>query len=344
MIAPSHADAFEALCLQAADDGRGSALFGDCIERVRTTTRPFFISEKCPDAYLEFPLIGSPFLDVTLLYSNLKPGSRVNSTIAAGTEPMLDWFSEMCGQFDDISCGYELDTSKMEVPPAAVHFQPRKHSELVEPFCKVIGEAERAKLYLDCDARLPQGWKLSFFGIFRGRPGSALRVCGYLGAEERNRCAHDPRRFAELFNSVGFTAYNNEMLDAASTLLATSMRGIDFQFDVYPDGTLGDTFALDAQFELTRAQEARKSFSSGTGAHVMQLLESWGIVDRRWEATPDMAFTRSIPIELEDGSLGKFGFTLLPQWVKVRWRDGVLQPSKLYYLAASGVLDTSASS
>jgi hypothetical protein len=29
----------------------------------------------------------------------------------------------------------------------------------------------------------------------------------------------------------------------------------------------------------------------------------------------------------------------MPQWVKARWIDGVLQPAKLYHIASAGLLE-----
>ena len=53
----------------------------------------------------------------------------------------------------------------------------------------------------------------------------------------------------------------------------------------------------------------------------------------------DAAFARSMNVRLEDGSTGRFAFTLMPQWVKARWTAGVLQPSKLYHFANACLLE-----
>jgi hypothetical protein len=78
----SHADAFEVLCLQAADNGRGDLLFGNCFARVRKEGRAFCVGEQFPSVYLEFPLTGTPFLDVTMLYNRLPPHTRIASSAA----------------------------------------------------------------------------------------------------------------------------------------------------------------------------------------------------------------------------------------------------------------------
>ena len=114
---------------------------------------------------------------------------------------------------------------------------------------------------------------------------------------------------------------------------------VDFQFDVFPDGSLGTTFALDIQFEIKQPKVVRASFGEGPAGRVMRLLQTWGLADERWRLVPQASFARSLPMALKDGSLGKYAFTLMPQWVKVRWTDCELQPSKLYHLARTSVLE-----
>lgn len=338
MIIPSHPDAFEVLCLQAADNGRGEALFGSSLARARKAARPFMVGNSFPSVYLEFPLAGDPFLDVTVLLEDLAPGTRIASPAAAGTDAMLDWFAVECAGMQNVCCGFELDTKNPMLPEAAIHFQPREHKELVEPFCKAIGEPERARLYLDLAERMPKGWPLSFFGLFRGRPDAPLRVCGYLNDTERTACAQDPARIAEVFESVGFTAYDDGLLARTSSLLAAAPGTTDFQFDIFDDGHLGPTFALDIQFDSKQPEVVRESFKNGSAAHVMELLEGWGAADGRWRLAGEAAFARSIDVELDNNTTGRFAFTLIPSWVKARWTACAQQPSKLYHQAIAKLL------
>ena len=338
MKQPSRADAFEVLVLQAADEGRGPILFGDSQNRARKALRPFMVGKSCPSIYLEFPLIGEPFLDVTVLYSELEPGTRIASAATAGTEGMLDWFASVCAENKGICCGFELDTKNEDLPAAAVHFQPRARTHLVEPFCKAVGEPERAALYLDLASRMPTGWPLSFFGMFRGRSGSPLRVCGYLNSDTQRACAHEPQLLATVFDEIGFSAYDENMLAQISALLAAAPGTTDFQFDVYPDGTLGDTFAIDIQFGVEQPEAVRVTFEDGPGARLMNLLEGWGAADGRWRLGAQAAFARAISVELDGGEVGRYAFSLLPQWAKARWTNCALQPSKLYLSASADLL------
>lgn len=338
MLVPSHPDAFEALCLQAADDGRGDSLFGDCFTRARKEARPFVVGEDFPSVYLEFPLMGKPFLDVTVLYSKLSPGMRVESEAAAGTGPLIDWFADASSKHEDISCGFELDVKDPSVSQAAIHFQPRNHLELVEPFCASIGEPQRAALYLDLANRMPQGWPLAFFGLFRGRVGSPLRVCGYLDNAETRACAEDPGRIAIAFDQVGFEAYDDAMLARVSALMKSAPETVDFQFDVFDDGRVGETFAVDVQFGIEQPDDVRASFEDGPASSVLGMLERWGAADGRWRLVADAAFAKSVAVDLEHGETGRYAFVLMPQWVKARWTARDLQPAKLYHYAHAGLL------
>ena len=340
MRIPTYADAFKVLLLQVTDEGRGDVLFGDSVARAREAVPPFIVGEKFPDVYLEHPLVGAPFLDVTVLLRQLNPGARIASDAAGEHGALLDWYAGTSRDYPDISFGFELDTKEEVLPLAGVHFQPRDNIELVRPFCETVGEPWRADLYLDLAQRMPKGWPLSFFGMFRGRAASPLRVCGYMSDTERAACASDPSHLADSFDAIGFHAYDEPMLTQVSELMAAVPRHIDFQFDVFPDGSLGPTFAIDAQFDIEQPHKVRETFETGVGASVMGILERWGAADGRWKMAIKSAFARSIPVVLDDsGEIGFFAFTLIPQWAKARWTNAVLQPAKLYHLAHAGLLE-----
>jgi len=108
------------------------------------------------------------------------------------------------------------------------------------------------------------------------------------------------------------------------------------QFDVLSDGSLGDMFAIEIRFDRLSSDEVLKSFADGAGASIMGQLREWGIADERANHVADMAFTRGVSLGAEDGSSAPFGFSLVPGWLKVRWRGGVLQPAKMYMNASAG--------
>ena len=339
MRIPSNELACRTLFLQAADNGRGPALFGSGKDRACEAIIPFLKGVPFPEMYLEFPLAGDPFLDVTVLYGEIKTGTRFDSPAAAGTEGIIDWFADAHAACSEICFGYELDTKESSSTPAAVHFQPRRHSDLVLPFCRALGREDAALLYVDLAARMPEGWPLSFFGLFRGRADAPLRVCGYMDDSEKKRCMENPARLDTVFRTVGFKAYDDLMLSRIAAALAAAPVMVDFQFDIFPDGTLGSTFALDIGFRTEQSETIRSSFLDGPFAEVMNLFESWGVADSRWKLVSDISLTRSVPVEDEEGRTRLFALVLQPHWIKIRWTDGVLRPSKMYCLAHAGLAD-----
>ena len=337
MKIPSNSLCCRTLFLQAADEGRGPVLFGENWERSREAVIPFVEGVPFPDVYLEFPLAGEPFLDTTVLLKKIPAGTRFSSPAAAGTEAILDWYAKARAENDGISFGYELDGDNPG--PGAIHFQSYSQYRLAGEFCEAAGEPEVGRLYQDLAGRMPEGWPLAFLGMFRGRPGSPLRVCGYVDGDEKKRCAEDPSRMEAVFRQLGFTAYDAPMIRQLTAVLAAAPEAVDFQLDVYPDGRLGDTFSVDAGFRTMRQQDALDSFDSGAYAKIMGMLEEWGAADSRWKLAAGMCFSRGIPVVDEEGADRLLALVISPNWTKARWRGGALQPSKLYCLVHAELLD-----
>ena len=335
---PSNELACQALFLHAADEGRGAALFGENWKETLNRVLPFVECVPFPSLYLEFPLAGDPFLDVTALYGEVASGTRFRSEAAAGTERMIDWFAQVSAQSNSLSFGFELDAGNDAFAPAAVHFQHYSHIRLAQEFCDALGEPAAGQLYMEQTACMPEGWTPAFFGMFRGRPGSPLRVCGYLNRDEQRRSAEDPSRLEEVFRQVGFRAYDDRMLRQIRTLLAMTPVGADFQFDVYPDRRIGDTFAIDFCLGLKQSGLQKASFVNGTCADVMKQLETWGAADDRWHLAAGTCLTRALPVTDEDGRKKVYAMTVCPKWVKARWRSGVLQKAKLYCEGKAGII------
>jgi len=129
------------------------------------------------------------------------------------------------------------------------------------------------------------------------------------------------------------------MLEQVSALMDKAPVAVDYQFDVFSDGRLGPTFAIDVQFGIEQPETVLETFEGGAGADIMRLLEGWSAADDRWKVAVRSAFACAIPVELADGGVDMFAFALMPRWVKARWTDGTLQPAKLYQLAHAGVFE-----
>ena len=124
---------------------------------------------------------------------------------------------------------------------------------------------------------------------------------------------------------------------ASAATCPGTVRNADYQMDVWPDGTLGEVFAVDGSAGRLCEQKMKSSFDSDDFARMMTLLESWGAADSRWRLAAGMALTRGFPVEDENGNPSLFAMLVQPNWVKARWRAAVLQNAKCYCRAWAGV-------
>ena len=342
VLVPTYAETLEMLCIQAGGNDRAEELFGGCLQNVMRRVPPFLIGSSFPEMYLEFPLAGDPFCDLTLLLGELSTECRIDSPIAADTDSLLGFYSKVqangvCTKGGGgVSFGFEIDCSNPDPVAAGAYFQPRKRHELVRPFCEAAGNAAAADLYLAQNARMSPGWELSYLGMFQGREGSPLRVGGYVDAIEKDRCADDPTRISRILQNAGFPAIHGEAFAQAARVMHLAPSKIDFQIDVLPDGRLGDAFAIEVFFDCGSSASARESFTEGAGAQVVSQCREWGIADERAERMVDMAFMRALPVEIVEGVRAFFYFKTMPCWLKLRWVNGILQPAKMYYFMLAG--------
>ena len=336
MEKPTQMAAFDALYLIASGNGREEALFGNSIELARPAYEKTLIGDGYPSAYLEFPLLGEARFDLLSVHGWVEPGAQFAPGAGFGYQAMFDWFSGI--DIDGVGCGLELDCGDGETERAGVYLQQRAHTELVAPFLDSIGESARTASYLETLDRMPQGWPPSYVGLFPGRPGTPMRIGGYMRKSVQEACAADPAFLGEQFDRIGFTAYDAEMLARCSEYMALA-PSIDFQFDIMPDGSLSDVFGLSLSFNETKPRMAHDCMENGYGAQICETLQRWGLADDRWRKIADAAFARHIPFTREDGSEGRFALCCLFNYAKVKFRGAVAQPAKFYLVLESGVLD-----
>ena len=339
MKKPTQMEAFDALYSIASDGGREDALFGSSIELARPAYEKTLIGNGYPSVYLEFPLLGSPCFDLLSVHGHVERGARFAPGAGFGYEGMLEWFQGICKEDGSISCGIELDTASGETERAGVYLQQRERHDLVVPFLESVGEGSRVESYLDVLSRMPEGWPPAYVGLFPGRPGTPLRIGGYLDVLQLERLADDPAYLGECFQRMGFAAYDDDMLDRCAEFMKHAPSA-DFQFDIMPDGSLGDTFGLSLSFNEARPRHARECMESGYGAEIMNLLQGWGLADERWKLIAGAAFARHIGFEKEDGTEGRFALAIRFNYAKVKFTACEPRPAKFYLTCLAGELAT----
>lgn len=339
MRKPTQIEAFGALYSIAAADGRGEALFGDSFDQALEFYQRTLIGDGYPTAHLEFPLLGEPCLDLLSIHAKVPLGAKFAAGAGYGRQAMFDWFAEVGADTRayNASVGLELDLSTGQTQTVGVYLQQRRHTQLVAPFLESVGEAARAQSYLETLERMPKGWPPSYVGLFPGREGTPLRIGGYMGGDEHARCAEDPAYLEGRFREIGFTAFDADMLDRCAEFMRLA-PSIDFQFDIMPDGSLGDTFGLSLSFNETKPREARECLSSGYGGQLMRVLQGWGLADSRWNQIAGSTYARSVGFEREDGTEGCFALCIRLNYAKVKFTSCEPRPAKFYLTCISGEL------
>jgi hypothetical protein len=328
MKAPDMVRSFDLLYKMAATGGRADALFGTDEELLRQAVEKCVIEKSTPDYYLEFPLSGTPCTDLVVLYTRITDGFQFPPGRGFGYQRMIDWYSTLPSD-RGYAMGFEVDTGSKKTDQAGIYFQPRRSIELIEPFLKTVGEEKRASSYLAVSKRLPSHMPSSYIGLFPGRPGSITRIGGYMTVETSKALAETPGLLEESFEAAGFQAWDNEMLSICRDLYS-SAKETDFQFDILPDGSLGDTFGLDISLLHIKPKEAARWLEEGNEKTIMAKLKNYGLIDDRYKMLAQASFAKGIYAAKEDKATGLFKLFCRFAYVKVKFKKKKPQTVKFY--------------
>ena len=334
---PTRTELFDGFYARLTAQGRDEVLFGYEREGARDFFRRCLITDRFPFMYFEFPLKGDPCLDMLATYKHIDHGARFAPGCGYGYQPVFDWFSRQ-EHLERPAIGLELDLSQGQTEHAGIYFQQMSETQLVSPFLDAVGYGQRAASYLKMAERLPKGWKTDYVGLFPARPDAPLRLGGTLSGLSQRRCAQDPVFLGSRFDLVGFQAYDAQMLDWCARLMGLA-KGVEFQFDLLPDGALGDAFGLLVSFSHVGPKKAASSFASGYAAAVMETFEKWGLADSRWRLIPDVTTARRVDYERDGGGTGHLAASLCLDYAKVKFVGGVAMAAKFYLSAAVREMD-----
>ena len=320
-----------------AADGRADALLGAGPERAIDSYRRFSTEHAGPCVIVEMPLLGDPSYDVLSgnYQRRLQPGERLADASQVAAQAALDWAIAWKGD-TPVALQFELDEAGGADQRPGIHCRHRGQIDAAEAFYEAIGEAWRAPLYREAAERMPREWSCQYAAVFPGRAGKVTRMELELAGEACERAAADPSYMRDCFETIGFHAYDQAMLDTISELAA--MRPVhSLQFDILEDGTLGETFSLASYFESQGAATRTVFADGGTANKMCTFYERLGIADDRWRLI-EGALVASKKAALSDQGFISVISLLLPCCAKAKWRGAKLLPGK-FYLTASAIVD-----
>ena len=329
MIIPGPLTIFDFLYEKAAADGREKALFGNSVVPARLFAERSQIGDILPSYYLEFPLSGPPSFDLMTVYGGeLPPGVRFAPGAGYGYQPVFDWFSTLPAGHG-ASCAITMDTGRGETERAGIYLQQHHRTDLVAPFLDTMGEHRRIPSVTGLIGRMRENLPPAYVGLFPGREGAPVRIGGYWDRNFTKAASEDPALLRSCFDRIGFPAYNPSMLHCCAQLLSLVPES-DFQFDLYPDGSLGDLFGLSLSFNDVLPRAAAECMENGFGASVMTLLEQWGLTDDRRHRIAGAPAGIAVPMEDRDGSPISLALTIRFNFAKVKFKAGLPVSAKFY--------------
>jgi hypothetical protein len=328
MRAPAMTEAFDLLYMMAATGGRDIELFGSSGQLLHNAAEKAMTGKNTPGYYLEFPLGGKPYADLLVLYRRISSDLQLDPGCGFGYRKMLEWYSTL-PSVSGFFIGFEMDTGSGPADKAGIYFQPRTSPELVKPFLESVGEEKRASYYFAISDRLPSHMPSAYIGLFPGRPDSPMRIGGYMNAETSKNMAENPAFLRKTFEAVGFRAWDEEMLSICRNLYSVAGR-TDFQFDILPDGSLGDTFGLSISANHIRPAETTQWLEVGDGSRIMAKLKAYGLIDDRYKKLAGASFAKGIPVEQGDGRVRLLTLSSRFNYVKVKFKAGKPITAKFY--------------
>ena len=329
MKTPTRPELFDTLYDMAAAGGREAALFGDSIRLIRPAFEKMLIGSEFPTVFLEFPLSGKPYLDFTIAYSRVEPGSRFEEGAGYGYQPMFDWYAA-APRTPGRLLGMTMDTGSGDPTHAGAYFHEYKGSALQEAFLASLAEDRRIESLRELRLRMPEGLSVDYLGLFPARPGSFLRIGGYISKALQSAAAQDPAILGNCLSRIGFRDAGKAMLEHCAQFLSLTPDA-DYQLDLYPDGTLGNTFSLFADFHTVRFRQMEECMNSGFGHEILLRLQKDGAADDRFRQIAGGGFNKIFPFFDEEDKISFVHFANFLLNIKLKFKAGILQPAKCYY-------------
>lgn len=312
---------------------------GECEDALYGTTQPLareafarsLAGNDFPLVWFELPLLGMPRFDlhVALARTSLVPGTTFAPGAGSGYDQLLAWYCEEEPGGGGLAFAFDVGDGRIEDPAVHVNINNAPLSSMERFFGQTAG-IEAAALYRDFTSRLPEAWSVWYTGVHPGRPGSPVRVDCFVNTERRNAYAADIAILESDLRSCGFSASLASLADVAEPILSSPF-GLELQFDVLRDGSLGSTIGLSACFSLMAEGTARAMLAEGGAMFtLLKKAEALGMADSRWQKLTDGLFTRMVRIG--EHTMALYGS---PTFAKLRIRDGAPLDVKIYLEASA---------
>lgn len=316
---------YDILYAYVARDGRDGALFGDGFPYSRLAFEMSCPGDAFPEIWFELPLKGEPWFDFHALtgVETLDPGMEFAPERTGGYPGVFKWFADAQG-VRQLALSWDLHKGDLSHPALQLLV---RDSTMHVPFLELAGGAGAVSSYRAFETRAPRHWLPCYTGLFPGRDDFGVRVECIPGDGWQKRYAADAELLESDLRQTGLPFLSESIISRCHELARTPFA-LEFQFDVRPDGTTGETFSASVRFDNPDAPDASAPFDVGGAAgELMEQIESWGLADGRWRLLADAMVSKRVERENESMVMGCY-----PAFIKLRWHRGEPLDAKAYLI------------
>ena len=309
-------------------------LFGTNAPLAQEAFRRALAGASMPTVWFEVPLSGPPRFDLHVAHGNadIHEHAPFSPDAMDGHGELLNWYASQPREGDGLALAYDVGDGRIEAPAVHANVNAAKVFD-AEGFFVHVGRPEAAELYRDFARRLPESWHIWYFGVHPGRPGAPIRVDCFVDKSAKRAYATEPARFEEDLQQAGF-AVEGSTARCVGAEVAMSPFGMELQFDILPDGALGQTMGVSAQFPLSAANTARLLWEpTGGAARLMEFSVRSHVADTRWRCIRDTMFSTAV----QNGSTLQ-ALYCVPVFAKFRVRADRFLDAKVYLQAGAAGL------
>ncbi len=320
---------------RAGADGRADVLFGaGSMEKAAEAVGKSVLraSEK-PGFYLEFPFAGKPRMDLLLQYTCNAIEHPVK--FCAGDIFGCQSFFDICAgdsSLEKYICGFSFDLSEGREEPGIYLLPPVKkaNADYFPDMLERLGVGDRVPKVMAAVRSMPADWIPYYAGYMANRPDAPVRLGIIIPEECLDRYAEDVGRCEADLGKFYPSPFSGEMREIFSFLVKKN-NSLEFQFDMYPDGSFADGLGVTVSSVRTDPRRARGFMSKGELGEIMRYIESLGLADERWKLM-DQACCGIRKRVREDHAVRLVGDVVELNAVKIRFRNGNAFLAKGYLL------------
>lgn len=264
--------------------------------------------------YAEIPLIGEPYLDLTVSKIEIK---REENDKELGFSDLLDYQRSL----NIHNFAFEFDLSKGNKDnPHIVIFLPmnmkinKQYLDNTLNYFKCEYLSDNILKFID---NLPSNYYLAYFGSYRKREEKPFRLT--VKIKDTLRYCKDKNLFKKELETLGYHYFNNEMYQIFN-LFFQNNETLEICFDMNDDGTFADVIGLQCGTSAHKKGEiSAKHFESFNNMKYLTKFEEMRLIDDRYRKIIDSIYTN------EDLSIIHNIHT-----IKIKYKDGKMLAPKIY--------------